>query len=109
MNNLDKKLEVILKDNISVPDSFENAIRNALEKEGMVNMKRKFISKRALIALMVCVLLVVGGVGVYPMAKEYFEFKKYENRPVVYSRTSIDKAIANGYGLLRNDSDTRGC
>lgn len=80
-----------------MPDSFENAIRNALVKEGMVNMKRKFNFKKVLVVLMICVLLVVGGIGVYPMAKEYVELKKYENRPIAYSRTSIDEAVASGY------------
>ena len=97
MNNFDKRVEAIFKDNIDVPDSFENAIKSALEKKGVVNMKKKFISKKVLVVLMICVLLVIGGVGAYPIAKDYIEFKQYENRPIAYSRTSIDEAIANGY------------
>lgn len=97
MNNFDKRVEAIFKDNIDVPDSFENAIKSALEKKGVVNMKKKFISKKVLVVLMTCVLLVIGGVGAYPIAKDYIEFKQYENRPIAYSRTSIDEAIANGY------------
>ena len=77
MDSLDKKLEVIMKNNVDVPVGFENAIKNPLTKEGMVNMKKRIMPKKILIVLMICVVIIAGGIGAYPIAKEYVEYKKY--------------------------------
>lgn len=95
MDNLDKKLEKIFKENVNVPENFELTIKNALTKERVKNMKK--IPLKAFIMIVLSILIICGGIGVYPMAKEFVEYQKFKNREVAYSRKSIETAIANGH------------
>lgn len=97
MDQLDKKLRMILREEKEVPENFSKAIQETMQKQKDSKDKNKYLKWLKVAAvLMVVVLLGMATPNIYAQISWQIEYQEFENRPVEYGSASIQKAIEEG-------------